>query len=102
MEERVQHQIHVIVLLDIQALNVKHVCNNFCTRNRCIHVCLFFFLYVLAICSLACQNGGTCSAPDTCDCILGYNGTVCETRMFSAAKNASVHIFMSQYFKNII
>ena len=25
MEERAQHQIHVIVLLDIQALSVKHV-----------------------------------------------------------------------------
>ncbi|XP_067646904.1 uncharacterized protein slow isoform X2 [Eurosta solidaginis] len=30
------------------------------------------------ICSMHCQNGGTCSAPDTCSCTLSFAGKFCE------------------------
>ena len=26
-----------------------------------------------------CQNGGTCSTPDTCACVVGWTGQLCET-----------------------
>lgn len=34
---------------------------------------------ISAICSLPCQNGGTCSAPDTCSCDTGWSGAICLT-----------------------
>ena len=32
-----------------------------------------------AFCSNACQNGGTCTAPDTCACDVGWTGMQCDT-----------------------
>ena len=31
-----------------------------------------------AICSDTCQNGGTCSSPDTCSCAHGWTGSTCS------------------------
>ena len=31
-----------------------------------------------AICTMPCQNGGTCVLPDTCECTPTYRGDVCE------------------------
>ena len=36
---------------------------------------------LLAICSPGCENGGTCTAPDTCDCVAGYSGDQCQNGM---------------------
>ena len=36
----------------------------------------------LALCSPGCENGGTCTAPDTCDCVTGYSGDRCQNGMF--------------------
>ena len=32
-----------------------------------------------AVCSSPCQNGGTCTGPDTCSCDVGWMGLQCET-----------------------
>ena len=32
-----------------------------------------------AICTSPCQNGGTCSTPNTCTCNIGWTGMQCET-----------------------
>nr|XP_045626152.1 von Willebrand factor D and EGF domain-containing protein-like [Procambarus clarkii] len=32
----------------------------------------------LAACSPPCQNGGTCVAPNTCECVPGFAGDACE------------------------
>ena len=33
-----------------------------------------------AVCDSDCQNGGVCSAPNTCNCSgTGYEGNYCET-----------------------
>ena len=37
---------------------------------------------ILDICDPACENGGTCTAPDTCECLAGYSGDRCENGMF--------------------
>ena len=48
-------------------------------------VYFYFTTYVLcvytntAVCSNPCQNGGTCTAPNTCACDVGWTGTECET-----------------------
>ena len=33
----------------------------------------------LAVCEPVCENGGTCTAPNTCDCTDGYSGDTCQT-----------------------
>ena len=38
--------------------------------------------FVLAICDPVCENGGICTAPDTCVCLAGYSGDQCENGMF--------------------
>ena len=49
-------------------------------------VCLLVFVYYIplliyctALCVSTCQNGGTCTAPDTCTCDVGWTGVQCET-----------------------
>ena len=41
-----------------------------------------YFCFSLAVCDPGCQNGGTCSAPDVCDCATGYVGDSCQTGEF--------------------
>ena len=31
------------------------------------------------VCTNPCQNGGSCTASDTCDCVPGWIGMQCET-----------------------
>ena len=38
----------------------------------------FVFAYT-AVCARPCQNGGTCTAPNTCTCASGWSGTQCTT-----------------------
>ena len=33
---------------------------------------------LLAICDPVCENGGTCIAPNTCECVDGYSGEQCQ------------------------
>jgi hypothetical protein len=38
-------------------------------------------IFHLAVCSPSCLNGGTCTAPNTCQCIAGiWSGNICQTR----------------------
>ena len=37
------------------------------------------YVYCAAVCTSSCQNGGTCTAPNTCTCDVGYTGMQCET-----------------------
>ena len=46
------------------------------------HVFPFPYTLCLAICDPACENGGTCTAPNTCDCPEGYSGNQCQRGMF--------------------
>ena len=36
------------------------------------------FHWFTAVCTQACQNGGICSAPDSCSCVNGWSGQLCE------------------------
>ncbi|XP_063971397.1 fibrillin-2-like isoform X3 [Lytechinus pictus] len=31
--------------------------------------------------TISCQNGGTCTTPEQCDCVAGFNGTMCENNI---------------------
>ena len=46
--------------------------------NECNHFIILSFS-VSAICTSPCQNGGICTAPDTCTCDVGWTGMQCET-----------------------
>ena len=37
------------------------------------------FSQITATCTNPCLNGGTCTAPDTCTCDVGWIGAQCET-----------------------
>ena len=52
----------------------------FCVQNE-VSLCTGLLLScpILASCMNHCQNGGTCSAPDTCTCVVGFTGMACET-----------------------
>ena len=47
-------------------------------------------VHCLAVCDPECQNGGTCSAPDVCDCATGYVGDSCQTGEFQCFWSAIV------------
>ena len=47
--------------------------NSFSMYNK---IC---FCFSLAVCDSGCQNGGTCSSPNTCVCDTGYEGDYCQT-----------------------
>ncbi|XP_065928964.1 epidermal growth factor-like protein 7 isoform X2 [Magallana gigas] len=49
------------------------------------YLTLLLFVTISAICSPACQNGGTCVQPNVCSCAPGWNGTFCESPL-SACK----------------
>ena len=38
---------------------------------------ILWYVITIAICSPNCANGGTCTAPDTCDCSPGWTGQYC-------------------------
>ena len=44
-----------------------------------VYLCIVLFL---AICGVPCENGGTCSKPDTCSCADGWEGLTCNIRKF--------------------
>ncbi|XP_022086754.1 wnt inhibitory factor 1-like [Acanthaster planci] len=37
-----------------------------------------------SVCSLSCENGGNCVAPDVCDCPAGYAGNTCAEPICSS------------------
>ena len=39
----------------------------------------FRFIFFPAICFSGCANGGSCTAPNTCTCALGWGGSDCTT-----------------------
>ena len=43
---------------------------------------LEYLLLTTAVCSPACQGGGTCVAPNTCQCPDGLEGNVCGSGMY--------------------
>ena len=47
-----------------------------------ITILLPFTYSCAAICTSLCLNGGTCTAPDTCTCDVGWTGMQCETGGF--------------------
>ena len=81
MEELALHQILVIVWMDILETDVKMVCS--IGGNFAPSTCPCISQYILlALCSPGCENGGTCTAPDTCNCVDGYSGDRCQNGMF--------------------
>ena len=38
-------------------------------------------LFILVVCDPPCQNDAPCVANDTCNCITGYTGSVCESKL---------------------
>lgn len=61
----------------------------------------------IAICSTPCQNGGMCTAPNTCSCTAGWTGSVCHEGEISATCScnnvqpklrAILNTFLYKYF----
>ena len=81
MEELALHQILVIVWMDILETDVKMVCS--IEGNVAPSTCSCISqIILLALCSPGCENGGTCTTPDTCDCLDGYSGDRCQNGTF--------------------
>ena len=71
----VQALVHVVVHRLTLVQDVQYVSSNGHFQHRIVIV------FYLAVCVSACQNGGTCSAPNTCTCPATYTGATCTTRM---------------------
>ena len=55
---------------------------------HCMHVSVFTGTPSnTALCSSPCQNGGTCIGVDTCTCVTGWIGMLCETGKGVTCKN---------------
>ena len=55
---------------------------------HCMHVSVFTGTPSnTALCSSPCQNGGTCIGVDTCTCVTGWTGMLCETGKGVTCKN---------------
>ena len=57
----------------------KCACDHCCvsTHNNCVGIRNYIDT---AICVPACQNGGICTHPNTCQCSGEYTGSTCQTR----------------------
>ena len=76
-----------------------------CGRFGCLIYIISVFIcrppFFSAICTNPCQNGGTCTAPETCTCDVGWTGIQCET--CEAMMEDQVHPFSaSNQEKHII
>ena len=67
------HFIALFLLVHVSRLNVGFWFYHYLYSCVC---------YNTAVCSPPCENGGTCSAPDTCTCDIGFTGTECGTGGF--------------------
>ena len=76
----------VCVLLVGVEIAVNHVKFYMTSIAKYIHsnrLCLFLLSLLSpasAVCSPKCSNGGTCKAPNTCQCVSGWSGDRCQTR----------------------
>ena len=63
-----------------------------------------FFIYLTAICSQGCDsNHGSCVAPNTCQCLLGWTGSACVTGISNLFAILLVGVFciMAYFLHNI-
>ena len=75
------HQMCVTVPRGMWVTAVRQVSFNACDQlySQALKICICFSL---AVCDPECQNGGTCSSPDVCECATGYVGDSCQTGKF--------------------
>ena len=80
MVAHVQTLIHVNVMLVGVEINVKHVTLMIFCFTLFAKKYLFLLPLLPAVCSPGCENGGTCTDPNTCECASGWSGDHCQTR----------------------
>ena len=58
----------------------EHIVKKVQTKQAAIpeHVIYFNSVNSAATCLPMCQNGGTCIAPDSCNCTAGWSGSNCQ------------------------
>ena len=71
------------VLLDTEEDIVKNVSIKKKEALKCYSI---FSINFAAKCKGGCKNGGTCIAPDTCQCQSGFEGINCQRRKSSLVK----------------
>ena len=76
----VQNPEFALVQRDGKGPNVQLVCSHLTWQTQFIIVYLLIFVYIIAVCSKPCLNNGTCSSPNTCTCIPGWDGLTCANR----------------------
>lgn len=75
----------ILNTVHVGLIGLDRLANNVCT-GVARHVVLtvqsqlprFFFLHTIAVCRVACANGGTCTAPSVCACTEGWSGNTCQ------------------------
>ena len=70
------------VLISILMVSIAHSIIATCTNpipGAQLYSASLLYVYCTAICASSCQNGGTCTAPNTCTCDVGWTGMQCET-----------------------
>ena len=62
---------HQVILI---CMNFTVICPSMSWLTICINIAH------AAVCNPSCQNGGTCTAPNTCSCPPTWDGSYCQTR----------------------
>ena len=95
------HQMCVTVPQDMWVTTVRQV--SFNAFGQLYSQALNLRCFSLAVCVPECQNGGTCSAPNVCDCSAGYIGEQCQIGVFQIIftfyrDDFNLHIFLVQLY----
>ena len=81
MYHRGNRQVHILISYVLLVL-CNTLSNIIIISSLVMQILIATLSYVsTAICTNPCQNGGTCTAPDTCTCDVRWTGMQCETGM---------------------
>ena len=73
---------HIWMAMRTKEKSLELILSHTAVRKEFPGICSLYFVYVLAVCTPVCSNGGVCSSPGTCTCTALWTGSRCATRKY--------------------